>query len=255
MRTYAYDLLVNDKRIDGRKMDEYRKVELKQGIIKNAEGSASCEMGKTKIIVGVKMGIGTPFPDTPDDGNLIVNAEFTPLASPEFETGPPGEDATELARVVDRGIRESESVDFKKLCITSGEKVWMMNVDIHIINHDGNLIDCAFIAAMAALMGTKIPKIKDDKILRGDYESALPVSHTPIEVTVCKVEDKFVIDPTKEEEGAVDTRLTVCVREDGMICALQKQGPKDLSMDDIRFMVDTAISKSAEHRKLLKPKR
>jgi len=255
MRTYAYDLLVNDKRIDGRKMDDYRKVELKQGIIKNAEGSAVCKMGNTKIIVGVKMGIGTPFADTPDDGNLIVNAEFTPLASPEFEAGPPGEDATELARVVDRGIRESESVDFKKLCITAGEKVWMMNVDIHIINHDGNLIDCAFIAAMAALMDTKVPKIKDDKILRGEYESELSVVHAPIEVTVCKVEDKFVIDPTREEESAVDTKLTVCVREDDKICALQKQGPKDLGMDDIRLMVETAIAKSAELRKLLKPKR
>ncbi|MFH1623481.1 MAG: exosome complex protein Rrp42 [Candidatus Aenigmatarchaeota archaeon] len=252
MKTYAYDLLVNDKRIDGRKMEDYRKIELKRGIIKNAEGSAVCKMGNTKIIVGVKMGIGTPFADTPDDGNLVVNAEFTPLASPDFEAGPPGEDATELARVVDRGIRESDSVDFKKLCITSGEKVWMMNVDIHIINHDGNLVDCAFLAAMAALMDTKVPKLEDDKILRGEYESALSVSHTPIEVTVCKVEGKFLIDPTKEEEGAIETKLTVAVREDEKICALQKQGPKDLSVDDIRRMVETSIAKSAELRKLLK---
>ena len=252
MKTYAYDLLVNDKRIDGRAMEEYRDIELKRGIIKNAEGSASCRMGGTKIIVGVKMGTGTPFSDTPDEGNLIVNAEFTPLASPDFEAGPPGEDATELARVVDRGIRESEAVDFKKLCITSGEKVWMMNVDIHIINHDGNLVDCAFLAALSALMDTKIPRLQDDKIMRGGYESELPVLHKPVEVTVCKVADKFLLDPAKEEEDAVETKLTVAVREDDKICALQKQGAKDVSIDDIKRMVETAMAKSAELRKLLK---
>jgi exosome complex component RRP42 len=252
MKTYAYDLLVNDKRIDGRAMEEYRDIELKRGIIKNAEGSAMCSIGSSKIIAGVKMGTGTPFSDTPDEGNLIVNAEFTPLSSPDFEAGPPGEDATELARIVDRGIRESETVDFKKLCITSGEKVWMMNVDLHIINHDGNLIDCAFLAAMSALMCTRIPKLQDENIMRGVYESELVLRHKPVEVTVCKVADKFLLDPAKEEEDAVETKLTVAVREDDNICALQKQGAKDVSIDDIKRMVETAMAKSAELRKLLK---
>jgi exosome complex component RRP42 len=252
MKTYAYDLLVNDKRIDGRAMDEYRKISIKRGIIHNAEGSAVCTMGSTKIIAGVKMETGTPFADTLDEGNLVVNAEFTPLSSPDFEAGPPGEDATELARIVDRGIRESETVDFKKLCIAPGEKVWMMNVDIHIINHDGDLIDCAFLAAMAALADTKIPKYVDEKIVRGDYQSKLELLHAPVEVTVCKVAEKFLLDPDKAEEDAVEVKLTIAVREDDNICALQKQGAKDVSIDDIKRMVETAIAKSKELRKLLK---
>lgn len=251
MKSYAYDLFINGKRIDGRNFEEYRDIELKQGLIKNAEGSAMVKIGKTKIITGVKLGFGTPFPDTPDEGALSVNAEFTPLSSPDFEAGPPGEDATELARVVDRGIRESECIDLKKLCITPGERVWCLNVDIHIINHDGNLIDSAFLAAMAALMNAKIPKIKDDKIVRGDPESPLKVLHEPIEVTVCKVEDKLVLDTTFEEEIVMDSKLTVSVREDGKICALQKQGSKELSIDDIKKMIEIAIEKSKELRKLL----
>ena len=253
MKTYAYDLLINDKRIDGRAMDEYRKISIKRGIIHNAEGSAVCSIGSTKIIAGVKMETGTPFADTLDEGNLVVNAEFTPLSSPDFEAGPPGEDATELARIVDRGIRESETVDFKKLCITSSEKVWMMNVDLHVINHDGNLIDCAFLAAMSALADTKIPKIEDEKtIMRGVYESKLELHHKPAEVTVCKIAEKFLLDPDKEEEEAVEAKLTIAVREDDTICALQKQGSKDVSMDDIKHMVEIAIAKTKELRKLLK---
>jgi exosome complex component RRP42 len=252
MKSYAYDLLVGGKRIDGRSMEEYRPADIKRGIIHNAEGSAMCTLGNTKVIVGVKIETGTPFPDTLDEGNLVVNAEFTPLSSPDFEAGPPGEDATELARIVDRGIRESETVDFKKLCITPGAKVWMLNVDIHIINHDGDLIDCAFLAAMAALADTKIPKYVDEKIVRGDYQSKLELLHAPIEVTVCKVAEKFLLDPDKAEEDAVEVKLTIAVREDDAICALQKQGAKDVSIDDVKRMVETAIAKSKELRKLLK---
>jgi exosome complex component RRP42 len=248
--------LINGKRIDRRKFEEYRNIEIKQGIINNAEGSAMVKIGNTKIISGVKLSIGTPFPDTPDEGTLAVNAEFTPLASPDFEAGPPGEDATELARVVDRGIRESESIDLKKLCLTSGEKVWCLNVDIHIINHDGNLVDCASLASIAALLDTKIPKLKDDQIVRGEYgsDSGLKILHKPIEVTVCKVENKFVLDPTFEEESVMEAKLTICVREDEKICALQKQGSKELGFDEIKKMVEIAMEKSKELRSLLPAK-
>lgn len=250
MENYASNLLLSGKRTNDRKLDEFREIEIKQGIIDKAEGSAMAKLGKTKILAGIKIGLGTPFPDTPNEGMLIVNAEFTPLASPDFESGPPGEDATELARVVDRGIRESKCIDLKKLCITPGEMVFCVFVDIHIINHDGNLIDCAFLASLAALMDTKIPKVKDDRIVRGEFEKDLPVLYKPIEVTICKVDDKFILDPMFKEEAVIESKLTICVREDEKICALQKQGSKEFTMDDIKKMIEIAIDKSKELRKL-----
>ena len=42
-----------------------------------------------------------------DKGIFICTAEILPLAHPDIETGPPGPEVIELARVVDRGIRES----------------------------------------------------------------------------------------------------------------------------------------------------
>jgi exosome complex component RRP42 len=248
MKSYAWDMLMNNKRVGGRGFLDFRDIELKPGLIKNAEGSAMCRLGGSKVIVGVKFGTGTPFADTPDEGTMMVEAEFTPLASPDFESGPPGEDATELARVVDRGLRESETVDFKKFCITSGEKVWMINVDIHIINHDGNLIDCAFLAAMTALRSAKIPKMEDGVINRDAFTGPLELNHTPVEVTVCKFEDKFLLDPSYEEEQVIESKITIAVREDGTVCALQKQGARELSIDDVKRMVEIAIQKAGELR-------
>lgn len=250
--TYAAEMINKGTRIDERKLLDYRDIEVKTNVINKAEGSAHVRMGNTQIIAGVKMAIGTPFADTPGEGVLMVGAEFTPLASADFESGPPSPDSVELARVVDRGIRESHMIEVEKLKIDD-EHVWTVFVDIHIISHDGNLLDAASLASVAALKTAKIPKIDTEKmqIVLGEREGALPITHTPINVTVCKVGDKIILDPTKIEEGVVDARLSIAVREDDKICALQKQGTKGIMVDEIEGMLELAMEKSRELRKLV----
>ena len=80
------DLVANGKRIDDRTIDSYRPLQIQVGLIEKANGSAQVSLGKSKVLVGVKVETGTPFPDTPDEGVLTVNAELGPLASPLFET-------------------------------------------------------------------------------------------------------------------------------------------------------------------------
>jgi exosome complex RNA-binding protein Rrp42 (RNase PH superfamily) len=74
--------------------------------------------------------------------------------------------------------------------------------------------------------------------------------HKPITVTVSKVLGKFLIDPTKEEEEVLESKLTVAVMENNNICAMQKSG-NSLSSEDLEKMIDLAITKTKELRKLL----
>ncbi|MEW6069448.1 MAG: RNA-binding protein, partial [Candidatus Thermoplasmatota archaeon] len=124
-KDYLYELAENGKRADGRKFDDYRKILVERSIIANAEGSARVKLGNTDVLVGVKIEPGEPYLDSPEKGVLTVSAELVPIASPAFESGPPSPEAIELARVVDRGIRESDSINLAKLCITPKEKVWV----------------------------------------------------------------------------------------------------------------------------------
>lgn len=250
MEEYVRELIEKGDRIDGRKFKDFRNIVIEKNIIENAEGSASVKIGETHVIAGVKIGIGEPFSDTPDEGILVVNTEFTPLASPDFESGPPGEDAVELARVVDRGIRESKCIEMKKLCITEGEKVWSVFIDIHIINHHGNLLDAAALASVVALLNTKLPKEEEGKIIRTP-DKELPVVKKPITVTVGKIGNNFIIDPSLPEEGAIEAKLTMASLEDGSICAIQKRGISGLTIEEIEKMADIAIEKSEELRKLV----
>jgi len=164
-RTAILNLLSRSQRIDGRSPSDTRNIEISLGVIPNANGSAHVKLGLTQVIAGIKAEIGSPFQDTPNMGNLIVNAEFVPLASPTFEPGPPDERAIELARIIDRSLRDVRAIDLEKLVIIPGRKVWNIFIDIYVIDHDGNLVDASSIATLAALLSAKIPRasVNQDK--------------------------------------------------------------------------------------------
>lgn len=61
--------------------------------------------------------------DRPNEGSLRFNVEFSPMASPNFEPGRPTENANELARLIERGLRETKAVDLEALCVLAGRKV------------------------------------------------------------------------------------------------------------------------------------
>jgi len=114
-REFILDLLRKGERLDGRAFNEYRELEIEVNIVPaKAEGSALVRLGDTSVVAGVKVLVGEPYPDAADEGVTMVTAEMSPIASPLFELGPPKEDAIELARIVDRGIRKSGTVDTLK---------------------------------------------------------------------------------------------------------------------------------------------
>ncbi|MBI4149606.1 exosome complex protein Rrp42 [Candidatus Woesearchaeota archaeon] len=252
LHAHMIKFLERGSRYDGRKPLEYRDILVEYGIVKNAEGSARVKIGETEVITGVKLVVDKPYPDTPEQGSLMVGAEFLPIANPDFEVGPPGIAAVELARVVDRGIRESKAIDVKKLCITAQEKVWTVIVDICTVNDAGNLFDVSALSAIAALQSTKFPEYADGKIQYGKLtDTPLPLADVPIEVTVFKIGKSYIVDPTPDEEKVYDARLTVAISRDGRLCALQKGGDVALSEDDIFAMIDIAAEKQHELREKL----
>ncbi len=239
-------------RADERKHDAYREIIVEHGISKNAEGSARVKIGDTEVLAGVKLELSEPYPDRPDEGSIMVNAELTPLANPEWELGPPGIDAIELSRVVDRGIRESGAIDLKKLCIKKGEKCWIIIVDIVPINDAGNLFDASALAAVAALLDARFPKYENEEVdYKAKTDEKMPINSLPISVTVIKIGSYYLVDPVPEEEAVLDARLTVAVRDDGQLCALQKGGDEPLTAEDVDKMTSLAIEKSKELRNYL----
>jgi exosome complex component RRP42 len=245
------DVLATGKRMDGRDLLQYRDWEIKTNFLAKSEGSAEVRLGKTHVVVGVKVDVGHPFEDTPDAGVMMVNAEYTPAAHPTWEPGPPSDDAIELARVVDRGLRAAEILDMEKLGLVSGEKVQMIFIDLYVLNYDGNLIDACSAGALAALTTADAPKFKvskEDEVEKTDKTEKLKLKAHPVAVTVCKIGDSLIVDPTYDEEEVKDGRITITVGENGNLNAIQKRGPVGFTVDEIKKCINIASEKAAEIR-------
>lgn len=245
-KDYLEKISLQGNRIDGRKPNEYRPILITPNFVIRAEGSADVKLGKTRVLVGVKIEPGEPFPDTPNQGVLTTNAELIPMASPTFEAGPPNEDSIELARVVDRSIRESKMINLEKLVITPGEKVWIVYVDIHVLDYDGNLIDASQFGAVSALLNAKVPGSR-----YGLEDFQLPIDHIPVMTTFAKIGKQLFVDPNLEEEEVSSARLSVATNEEGNIVAMQKGLSGSISQEEIFYAIDTSIEMGKDIRKRL----
>lgn len=254
-KDYIVTIADTGKRLDGRPFDAYRAIRLKVGHIQKAEGSAEVWLGNTRVLAGVKVQPGTPYPDQPTSGTLSTAAEMNPLAAPDFEAGPPRAEGIELARVVDRGVRESGVIKFDELGIKNAEgkveKVWMVFLDLHVLDYDGNLFDACSLAALAAVLSAKIPNLRYN--IEGKTEDEpLPLSEPPISCTTVKVGKALFADPSLDEDLCLDARLTVACDEQGAIRAMQKGGRGSLSVDEVRTIINLSRTNGARIRRVLK---
>ncbi|MEM4295568.1 MAG: exosome complex protein Rrp42 [Candidatus Anstonellales archaeon] len=249
-KEFLGQFLKHGKRLDGRTFMEYREIEAKPNVIPNAEGSAIVSIGSTQVIAGIKLEVVEPFPEEPNRGALITNAELLPLASAKFEPGPPDENSIEFSRVVDRAIRSSECIDMEKLFIEEG-KVFGVFIDLYVIDYGGNLFDPALLAASFALKHCRLPKVEEGKIIRNEIAGKLPLKNPlPVSNTFSKLDDYLLLDPSYEEDIASDAQLIVSTTNN-YVCSLQKRGTGSFKKSDVLNIIDLAFKHAKELNKYL----
>lgn len=253
-KDYISKLLKQGKRIDGRGLFEFREITVKTGFIPKSEGSADVHIGDTRVMCGVKYDIGTPFSDNPDKGVCTVMSEFVPIASPMFEPGRPDEVAIQLARVVDRGIRHTNCIDYEELCIKVGEYVYILFVDCYMMDYYGNLTDASAIAAIAALLNANIPRAKLNADGAPEWDGTykpLTIYEIPLSISFGKIGDVIFVDPGLSEEMVLDGSIAFAVDEKQQVTSIQKYGNATWSVEEIMDTSKKAIEIADEIRKKL----
>jgi exosome complex component RRP42 len=245
-----WESISKGKRLDGRGLDEVRQIEIEVGLIKKANGSARVKLGNTEVVAGVKVETGEPFEGLENKGALILSAEVLPTASPYIEPGPPDEETVELARVVDRGIRESEMLDLSKLVLISGEIVYVIFVDCSVINADGNLFDATSYAVVSALLDSKLPifEIRDRKVVDTGERQNPPITTLPVSITAVRIGESIILDPTAEEEACMDSRITITTNSDHNFAAIQKGSTGAFTVEQLKRAAAMARIKGEEIR-------
>ncbi len=110
---------------------------------------------------------------------------------------------------------------------------WPLSIR-QILECGGNLFDAVSLAVKAALFNTRVPKVQAalmdggtvDLTLSDDpYDcERLKIDSVPLLVTICKIGEHCVVDPSAEEEACSSASLVVGVSHQNGKCMGNVQG-------------------------------
>ncbi len=143
--------MVYKKRFDNRKMDELRPVSMKVGVLKNADGSAMFQIGRTIVLAAV-YGPKPLFPQRLRDsykGLLRVYYRMLPFSVPERKNPKPGRREIELSLVI------KEALNGVVLLDDSAKAV--VDVYVYVTQADAGTRCAGICAASLALADAGIP--------------------------------------------------------------------------------------------------
>ncbi|RFU29171.1 hypothetical protein B7463_g7173, partial [Scytalidium lignicola] len=216
-------------RIDGRAFDQFRQLKLE---FKDEYGVVDVSLGKTRVLTHITAEVVAPYPDRPFDGIFTITTELSPMASPAFEPFRPTETELLLSRLLEKSLRRSSAIDTESLCLLAGQKVWSVRADVHLLSHDGNLIDASCIAVIAALQHFRKPdtSIEGDNVTIYTLAEREPVPlsllHFPLCVTFNFYADgeAVLLDATLLEEQLSIGSCSISMNRHGEVCNISKLG-------------------------------
>jgi len=245
--------LENKLRTDGRLLNSIRKTIITTGSLRNTtEGSSLVKMGNTSVICGIKaevtvpkgkqyssenemrMGTNEEQGEGADEGFYIITVELPSICSPRFQHWSDSQkDVSTIQFHIQNTLEQYKVIDKKELCIEKGTVVWVLYIDIFVLEHDGNLLDACFIAALAALDNLELPAVElvNDvvKVVENRTTTRLNLTHFPIPLSFVTLTNYTLIDPTSEEEDLSSTHFTFIFNEKGKLCSFYKPGGDPLS--------------------------
>ncbi|XP_036372727.1 exosome complex component RRP45 isoform X1 [Megalops cyprinoides] len=228
-RQFLLKAIEEKKRLDGRQTYDYRNIKIAFG---TDYGCCIVDLGKTRVLAQVSCELVAPKENRPTEGIIFFNLELSPMASPAFELGRQSELLVKLNRLLERCLRNSKCIDTESLCVVSGEKVWQIRVDVHVLNHDGNIMDAASIAAITALCHFRRPDVgiqgEEVTVYSPEERDPIPLSiyHMPICVSFSFFQQGtyLLVDPSEREERVMDGLLVIAMNKHREICSIQSSG-------------------------------
>ncbi|KAF2400814.1 exoribonuclease [Trichodelitschia bisporula] len=255
-REFILEALRQDKRLDGRAFEQFRSLELSFG---DEFGVVDVQLGRTRILVRISCEVVIPYPDRKFDGIFTINTEFSPMASPAYEVGRPNQDETILSRILEKALRRSSALDTESLCIIAGAKVFSLRADIHVLDHDGNLIDAACAGLLAALLHFRRPDVEvsgaEATIFSARERQPIPLSllHHPLCVTFSYFDGGVisVLDATQAEEQVREGEVIITMNRHGEVCQIAKYGGVPVDALAIIDWTNKALVKVKEMHKII----
>lgn len=180
------------ERSDGRAFEDLRDIEIKTGVIPEADGSAMYRSGKT-IAVAAVFGPRILHPQhmqNPQKGILRVNYDMMSFSVPERKKPGPNRRSQEISKVIE----------------------WALAPCVDLSEFPNTVVDI-FISITQADAGTRVAGINAAAIALAS--AGVPMKEMAAAVAVGKMDKSLVVDVCKEEEdfeeGEGATDVPVCI--------------------------------------------
>ena len=168
-RGYLQTHLDDHVRPDGRSNTQARPVEVSIGEYDASTiGSAKVTMGQTIVSVGVTLQVGIPSHEAPKKGDIDVEILLGTLCSSRYEkVNEKTEDLATIELLLADVLNASTVFNLKQLCIEKGKYAFRLKISGVCISHDGNLADAFLLAAVFALLNSRLPgtKLENDEVV------------------------------------------------------------------------------------------
>ena len=200
---------------------------------------ALVQMGDTKILASVSATITEPYPDRPSEGIFIINTDVTEMGIPTIDIGKVSEEEVSITRHLEKSIRFCRAIDTESLCIVAGESVWTIRLDVHVLDHNGNLLDCSLVASVCALMAVKMNAVtvKVEEVTIHSFADKNPeflhFIHIPVSVSFALFHDGsiLVVDPILAEENTMEGSITLTINSHKELCSVFKRGGSSIDQE------------------------
>lgn len=227
--TFLLDALKEGLRLDSRQADEFRDLQIRFG---QEYGIVEITLGQTRVLSRISASIVATLEERPFDGQFVVNAELTPMASTQFDGLRSSETELLISRVLEKAVRRARALDTETLCIVAGKQCWQIRADIHFLNHDGNLLDAGCIALLASLLHFRRPEVSVDgeEVIVYPVSKKVPVALQILHVPICVTFSFYhggsisLLDVTKTEEVLREGEMTITLNKNKEICQVNKAG-------------------------------
>ncbi|XP_050442502.1 exosome complex component RRP43-like [Adelges cooleyi] len=253
--TYVKDYLAKNVRSDGRGVMEFRVSAINRHPIKTADGSSVVKIGNTSVVCGVRLELGTPKPETPDDGYVLVNVELPSLCYKKFRPGIPCDEAMETTSFLNEVCNNCNLINLKDLCICVDKLVWVISFDIYCLNYDGSIADVCLAALLSSINTIQIPEVNYDKETEEINITAntkpLNVNNFPFAITFGIFNEKLLIaDPTEEEEQLSLSKITIVTNGKDLF-SIHKPGGDFIKDGQIQKCIECAMTRACFLTKLV----
>lgn len=159
--------------------------------------------------------------------------------------------AAEITNCLKSTYSSCHAFDFKSLCILPKHQCWKLYVDILILQCSGNLYDAISLAVKCAMYNLRIPRVTSALLDGGNVDLVLSddpsdcdrinASTLPILMTVSKIGDYCIVDPSVDEEICSTSSAVVGI-SGSKITTIKTISGGSFHPDTLNSLIDLTIS-------------